>query len=47
MEIVKLPAPNSFIHNTALLLEQPEVVIGNNFTTYSTGEIPALLAIRQ
>lgn len=47
LEIVKVPAPNGFAHNTALLLEQPEVVVGNNFTTYSTGEIPAILAIRQ
>jgi hypothetical protein len=33
--------------NSAALLEQPENVIGQNFTTYSAGEIPAFLNLKQ
>ena len=33
-------------NNSYLLLEQPEKVVGQNFTTYSAGEIPAFLSLK-
>lgn len=44
VRVVQLPVP---LHNSWLLLEQPETIIGQNFTTYSAGEIPAFLTLVQ
>lgn len=35
------------MRNSSLLLEQPENVVGQNFTTYSAGEVPAFVQLKQ
>jgi len=47
VEIVKIVQPLGPLHNSWLLFEQPENIIGQNFTTYSAGEIPAYLTLTQ
>lgn len=47
LEIVRMIRPVRAVHNSWLLWEQPETIIGQNFTTYSAGEIPTSLTLQQ
>lgn len=46
-EIVRIIQPVGVPHNSWLLWEQPQTIIGQNFTTYSAGEIPIDVALWQ
>jgi hypothetical protein len=40
LEVVRMIHPLGRPHNSWLLWEQPETIVGQNFTTYSAGENP-------